>query len=185
MAGELLDELTDYARSRESRRAQGVWLMGGFTVLLVVSAILHGGGLWLTVFLFALGFACAILVITMIVPVHPDHLVSLREKPVGSWPASMRARSFQEVLDLHPNIADGTLTGSISFEDQDVIVWRAARQYWRGYGQLERRWVLPYDLKARRLKGMGHQVHVAIRTGPDPEQDVDDMWLRRAQDFPI
>lgn len=180
-----MDELTEYARSRESRRAQGVWLMGGFTLLLIASAILHGRGLWLTVFLLALGLGCAFLVATMVVPVHPDHLVQPRKRPIGVWPASLRARSFPEVLDLHPNIADGTLTGSISFEDQGVIVWRASRQYWRGYGHLERRWILPYGLKARRLKGMGHQVHVVLWTGPDPERDVDDVWLRRAKDFPI
>ncbi|WP_143052874.1 hypothetical protein [Propionibacterium cyclohexanicum] len=178
--------MTEYAKERESRRLMGVWpRVGTFTFILVV-AFMHGGGPWVTGLLVVLGVAAAYLTLSVVIPVQPDHLVRPHETPVGVWSASMRARSFEEVVSRRPNTEEFmTLGGKITFHADGTVVWRVGSFSERRFGPLERRWTPPYDLTARRLKGPRHQLHVAIQTGPDPELDVDDVWLWATKNFPI
>lgn len=98
----------------------------------------------------------------------------------------MRALSINAVPVHGGNIGDfSVLPGHITFEGNDRIVWTISKTNRRAFGEIERQWLMPYQLTARRLRGTGHQVHVAIQAGPDPERDITDIWLRRAKDFPI
>lgn len=154
---------------------------------LAASALLGGRTLWwLIALLLLLTVFMAYLSVSMMVPVHPDHLVPLREQPAGAWPAMVRAKSFERVIERRPRIEDfAELPGRITFESDRTIVWVMGKSNRMVFGPLERRWQPPYTLSARRLKGIGGQVHLIIRTGPDPAQDVDDIWLHLAKDFPI
>lgn len=164
----------------------GVWPRAGMFAAILVVAFMHGGGPWTTGLLVVLAVGAAYFTLSMLIPVHPDHLVQPQETPVGVWSASMRARSFDEVVSRRPNTEEFlALAGKISFHPDGTVVWRVGSFSERSFGPLERRWTPPYGLTACRLKGPRHQLHVAIQTGPDLEQDVDDIWLWAAKSFPI
>lgn len=152
------------------------------------SVVLHGVNVWIIAVLAIVGVAILGMTAGMVIPVHPSSLVSPREKPVGTWSAQCRAISLDEVVKRHPNMGDYVvLLGHITFHPDGTIEWEVGSLNRRSYGALKRQWTPPYVVSARRLKGMGHQVHVAIRTGQDPESefDVDDLWLYHAENFPI
>lgn len=176
-------ELTGYAQQRESRRMQSVWMSAVFIVLAGGSATLHGLGPVLRVLLAVVAVLAAVLLAAMLVPRRPAQLTSPSERVAGRWPATMQAISFAVVTQRHPNMNDfAELTGHIVF-DANGVTWRASPRFQREYGSLERSWAGPIRIEARRLRGIGSQVHVAIASS-DSKQ-ADDIWLRNARNFPI
>lgn len=177
--------LTDYAVKRERRRAQRVRFVAPFVVVAFVFrlfAALGSGLVWL-IYL-PIGVLLVWLLASMFLAVHLDRFVILAQRPVGSWPAQVRARSFRRVVEKRPRMGPfAELLGRVTFGPDGTIVWVMGASNRMVFGPLEHAWTPPYRLCARRLKGPWRQVHVAIQRSPDGP--VDDLWLRRAKGFPI
>ena len=74
-------------------------------------------------------------------------------------------------------------TGRLEFEPDGRISWRADPRFQREYKSLDLSWTPPYRVEARRLRGLGSQVHVAISDAKG--SDASDLWLRGAKNFPV
>lgn len=183
-----MEQLTKHARERESHRSQSALMSGLFTVGMISASIvtlLDGAGpSWLAGLLVILALASLYLSLSMLLPVHPDHLIPLPTPFTGNWSASLPGRSFPEVVQRHPRMKESLVFGGrVNFEPNGEIIWRGQHQYDRYYGPMVRKWAPPYQISARRLKGIGHQVHVVI-TSNDGES-IDDVWILRGKEFPI
>lgn len=183
--------LTEYARKRESRRFWNVGIWSGFEILVMTSlsiSAFRGGRrlLWLVVLVAVMAMYCACLVISVLIPVHPSHLVPLREHPIGTWRAQLRARSFESVVSLRPRMSEYTvLPGLVTFEEDGGVSWTIHGSNRRVFGEIGKDWPRDSEIAARRLRGTGHQVHLAIQNPSDPQEGVIDLWLRGAKNFPI
>lgn len=188
----MVPEPTAYACVRERRRIRVLSL---FCVALVCAWMVCTFwvtptgvvGRWLDAakFVFAAGYVAVALMLA--VPLSPDRLVTPRQTLVGVWRASMPGRQVPGIHERRPSVGNREFPGTVTFGADGTVVWHlSGRRNVRRYGDIALRWdTPPCTVTARRIPGVWWLVHVAIYTGPDPQRDVNDMWLRRARTFPI
>lgn len=184
-----MPELSEYAQKLDSQMLRRTLGMAALLTVEIGALVLFGivGQFWwLLTLIIIMVLLIAWVMLLMLLPVHPDHLVVPRQLVRGSWSAAIGVSQIPAAVQRHPSwrTSMAQFTGCIEFCNDDTIVWHASRKYSHSYPGADQRWQPPYRLWARRVKG-GHRVHVMIQTGLDSEHDVTDIWLNRARRFPI
>lgn len=101
-----------------------------------------------------------------------------------SQAAAVQAVSFRKVVEKHPRIGSFTeLPGRVTFQPDGTTVWGMGCEHPDGIRPAGAPVGAAVPERCLPVKGPWHQARVAIQSGPHGA--VDDLWLRRAKDFPI
>jgi hypothetical protein len=178
-----MQKVTDYPRQRESRRLQGIYLMGPFVLFLGIACSLALSGPGRVAILVSTVAIVLVFVVSMARPVHPSALtqVTRRGQP-GNWPASFRAHSIPGVLQRLPRIGPfAEFSGRLAFTES-AVVWEPTMQTQRSFGVGTQSWDGSWSLQARRLRGLGNQVQVTLTK---PGEKSVTLWMRHGRGFEI
>jgi hypothetical protein len=176
--------VTDYARQRESRRFQNVFFMGGFVVFIGIgcSLALHGPARVVAVLILVAALATNVL--SMARRVEPSELTPLtRRIQPGVWPATVRGLSLPEVAHGKTKITDFAEVGGRVLFTTGGVVWEPSKQIARNLGATTHTWDNEWQIQARRLRGLGNQAQIKLKS-PTAQEPIT-LWMRRAGQFEI
>jgi hypothetical protein len=173
-----------YARSRESGRLGGILTFGALVLVLGLGVAFTIAG---PARIFMVALTLAILAFFAIIFARTPNPAALTPLvvpiPPGSWPASVPASAFPELLQHHPRLRSASeLPGTVTFAESGVT-WTPGAQTRRSFGVDSLIWDSTWTPLARRLRGFGSLVQLTM-AGPDAQQSVT-LWMRRAADFQI
>ena len=172
-----MQEVIDYPRQRESRRRQSLYTRGPFVFVSGISCALRFAGPTRVVILVLTVAIVLFFVVAMVRPVRPSTLteVTRRVQP-GTWWTMIRARDLPGVAERFPRIGQfAEISGRLAFTESGVV-WEPSQRSARYFAVGTQRWDPSWDVKARRLRGIGNPVQVTL-TKPGTD-DTATLWMR-------